>query len=159
DLSTAADVYSLGAILYELLTGRPPFRGATVLDTVVQVIEREPDHPRAVNPPADRDLSAIALKCLAKDPAGRYGSAAELADDLDRWRRGEPTAARPPSLAGLAWRWLRRNTAAAATVAVLGTVWGGSCGLAQYHPQPTGAHQAMRMLVEDPGPFNPLGWA
>src|SRR5262249_20630287 len=129
-LTTLADVYSLGAILYESLPGRPPFKAATIFDTLLAVQERDPDHPRVENPKADRDLAAIALKCLAKHPAGRYDSAADLADDLDRWLAGEATIARPPSRAGLAWRWLRRNTATAATVVVLGLAWGGSSGLA-----------------------------
>jgi predicted Ser/Thr protein kinase len=156
-LTTGADVYSLGAILYELLTGRPPFRAGTVFDTIMQVLEKEPDHPRTFNPRADRDLSAVALKCLQKSPEQRYDSAAALADDLDRWLNGEPTKARPPSLVGLAWRWLRRNTAAAVTVATLGLAWGGSVGLFFIAVDPT--FTPLRMLAEGSGPINPLGWA
>jgi hypothetical protein len=130
-VSTAADVYSLGAILYEALTGRPPFRAATVLDTVLQVIEKEPEHPRAVNPAADRDLSVIALKCLSKDPARRYPSAAALAEDLDRWANGEPILARPAPAWEKGWKWAKRHPAAAALLATCAlAIGGGVAGLA-----------------------------
>ncbi|HLW67056.1 MAG TPA: serine/threonine-protein kinase [Gemmataceae bacterium] len=129
-LSTSVDVYSLGAILYEMLTSQPPFRGPTVLDTVMKVIMDEPADPRTLNPATNRDLALIALKCLAKDPAGRYESAASLADELERWLRGDPLTVRPLTLPELAWRWARKNTAAAVTVPLIGILWGASMGLA-----------------------------
>jgi hypothetical protein len=160
-LTVAADVYSLGAILYELLTGRPPFRGATTIDTVMQVMEQEPTHPRALNPAADRDLSAIALKCLSKKADDRYASADELAADLDLWLGGLPTRARPPSLAGLAWRWLRRNASAAATIIALGVLWGVLTGLILYVADGTSrdTFRPIRLLAEGDSWFNPTGWA
>jgi hypothetical protein len=118
-LTTAADVYSLGAILYELLTGSPPLVGATYFDTLVKVVQDPPVPPRKRNPNVPRDLEAICLKCLNKQPGNRFGSALDLAEDLERWRAGETISLRTPSTIERAWRWTRRNRLAAA---LLGTV-------------------------------------
>ncbi len=107
--TTAADIYSLGAILYELLTGRPPVRGETVLDTLALLQTETPPLPSRLNPAVDRNLETICLKCLEKDPGRRYTSAAALAEDLEHWRADEPISARPVTALQLMGLWVRKN--------------------------------------------------
>lgn len=119
-VAPATDVYALGAILYALLTGQPPFRADSPLDTIVQVLEREPVRPRAIDRSIPRSLELICLKCLEKNPARRYSSAADLADDLERYCKGEVVEAQTPSMPERLWRWARRAPALASHLAVLG---------------------------------------
>jgi serine/threonine-protein kinase len=131
-----ADVYALGAVLYECLTGRPPFNAATTLDTILQVLQVEPVSPRRLQPKVHVDLETICLKCLAKEPARRYAGARELADDLGRFLAGETIRARPVGKLKRAAKWARRRPALAALLGVsLLTVLGVSAGVVWHNAQ------------------------
>ena len=114
-VASATDIYGLGAVLYQLLTGHPPFAGGTTYETVRLVLDTEPRQPRLLNPKIDRDLATICLKCLDKDPQRRYSSALALAEDLERWLKHEPIRARRTSLFTRGRKWVRRNRKLVAT--------------------------------------------
>ena len=118
-VSNATDVYGIGAVLYQLLTGHPPFAGGATYETIRLLLDTEPRQPRLLNPKIDRDLSTICLKCLEKDPKRRYSSALALAEDLERWLKHEPILARHTGIIGRSRKWVRRNPTSALLAASL----------------------------------------
>jgi TolB-like protein/tRNA A-37 threonylcarbamoyl transferase component Bud32/Tfp pilus assembly protein PilF len=118
-VSSATDIYGLGAVLYQLLTGHPPFAGDTTYETIKLVLDSEPRPPRVLNPNVDRELSAICLKCLEKDPNSRYSSALALAEDLEHWLKHEPIRAKPSGIFTHGRKWVQRQPSIAALVASL----------------------------------------
>ncbi len=118
-VSSVTDVYGLGAVLYQLLTGQPPFAGGTTYETIKLLLDTEPRQPRLLNPKIDRDLSTICLKCLEKDPKRRYSSALALAEDIERWLKHEPILARHTGIFSRGKKWVRRNPTSALLAASL----------------------------------------
>jgi serine/threonine protein kinase/tetratricopeptide (TPR) repeat protein len=118
-VSSATDVYGLGGVLYQLLTGQPPFAGGATYETIKLLLDTEPKQPRLLNPKIDRDLSTICLKCLEKDPKRRYTSALALAEDLERWLKHEPIQARHTGVFARGKKWVRRNPTSALLAACL----------------------------------------
>src|SRR5438477_2759135 len=121
-ISSLTDVYGLGAVLYQLLTGQPPFAGGTTYETIKLLLDTEPRSPRLLNPKIDRDLSTICLKCLEKDSQRRYTSALALAEDVERWLKHEPIQARHTGVFARGKKWVRRNPTSALLAASLITL-------------------------------------
>src|SRR6266513_1211862 len=142
-LSNATVVYALGAVLYHLLTGQPPFAGGTTYETIKLLMDTEPRQPRLLNPKLDRDLSTISLKCLEKDPKRRYSSALALAEDLERWLKHEPILARRIGILTRGKKWVRRNPTSALLAASLIALAAAACWIISKselirHPLTTG---------------------
>src|SRR5437763_7708941 len=126
-ISSATDVYGVGAVLYQLLTGQPPFASGTTYETIKLLLDTEPRQPRLLNPKLDRDLSTICLKCLEKDPQRRYSSALALAEDLERWLKHEPIQARRTGVLTRGKKWVRRNPTSALLAASLVALAAAAC--------------------------------
>src|SRR5262249_4844531 len=137
--TVASDVYGLGAVLYELLAGRPPFSAASPMEVLCHVVEDEPSPP-----PGPRDLRLVVLKCLEKEPPRRYASAAELADDLDRYRAGEPVRARAVGLVERLWRGAVRRPVVTALVAAV--IVGAGVAAQQWHRAEQALAEARKAL-------------
>jgi serine/threonine protein kinase/Tfp pilus assembly protein PilF len=138
-VTSATDVYGLGAVFYQLLTGHPPFAGGTTFETVRLVLDTEPRQPRLLNPKVDRDLATICLKCLEKDPRRRYSSALALAEDLERWLKHEPIRARRTGLFTRGRKWVRRNPTIALLIlslAALAAAIGWNVWKSEFVPSP-----------------------
>src|SRR5262249_30192940 len=118
NVTTAADIYGLGAVLYTCLTGQSPFAGGTTFETIRQVLEDEPRRPSVWNPEIDRDLETICLKCLSKDASRRYSSSEAVAVDLEHWLKSEPIVARPATQHERLRKWVKRRPAIAALSAL-----------------------------------------
>jgi serine/threonine protein kinase len=118
-VTSATDIYGLGAVLYQLLTAHPPFAGGATYETIRLVLDTEPRQLRLLNPKIDRDLNTICLKCLEKDPRRRYASALALAEDLERWLKHEPIRARRTGILTRGRKWVWRNPTSALLVASL----------------------------------------
>ncbi|MEL6109840.1 MAG: protein kinase [Planctomycetota bacterium] len=161
DITTAVDIYSLGAILYELLAGRPPFQSDNVMATLMQVINDSPERP-SLSGMTDRNLEMIAMKCLSKSPTERYSTAEALADDLQRWLRGEPVSVRAPSFSAVARNWLRKNFGNAIWILVVGIVAGVLAGwglwLATIQREMTDIRSVYEELPSVKAPFTLASW-
>jgi serine/threonine protein kinase len=161
-VTTLADVYALGAILYECLTGQPPFRGATALDTILAVLEQSPVSPSTRRPGLDRGLELICLRCLEKDPTRRYNSAVALADDLQRWLTGEPLSVRPHSLFLLVRSWVRQNFGSAGWTVIIGLACGLVVGLSMWivliQPGMADLSRVYTVLPNQPRPWLVFPW-